>query len=51
VIEHNQIEHAPVGVELDANVEGAVVGENRFTDVNEPLRLHAPARVLVLDPR
>ena len=51
VIEHNQIEHAPVGIELDANVEGAVVVGNRFADVKEPLRLHAPERVLVLDPR
>ncbi len=49
VIDHNQIEHTPVGIELDANVEGAVVAHNTFADVKEPLRLHDPERVLVLD--
>ena len=49
VIDHNQLEHAPVGIELDPNVEGAVVTGNRFNDVKEPLRLYAPERVLVRD--
>lgn len=49
VIDHNQIDHTPIGIELDANVEGVVVAHNTFTDVREPLRIHDPKRVLVLD--
>ena len=37
-----------VRYELDANVEGAVVAANSFTDVGEPLRLRAPNKVAVL---
>jgi hypothetical protein len=48
VVDANHIAHTPVGIELDANVEGAVVAGNVFTDVEEPLRLHAPGKVLVL---
>ncbi len=48
VIDHNTIDHTPVGIELDANVEGAVIANNVFTDVKEPLKLHNPQRVLVL---
>ena len=48
VIDRNQIAHTPVGIELDANVEGAVVAANSFTDVGEPLRLRAPNKVAVL---
>jgi hypothetical protein len=49
VIDHNQIAHTPVGTELDANVRGALIAYNVFNDVKEPLRLHAPEQVLVLD--
>jgi hypothetical protein len=48
VVDGNQIAHTPVGIELDANVEGVVVAGNTFDDVREPLRLQAPARVAVL---
>ena len=48
VVDGNQIAHTPVGIELDANVEGAVVAGNRFEHVREPLHLEAPARVAVL---
>jgi hypothetical protein len=48
VIDHNQIDHTPVGIELDANVAGVVIAHNTFTDVRERLRLHDPARVQVL---
>jgi len=48
VVDRNQIAHTPVGIELDASVEGAVVAGNAFSDVEEPLRLHAPEKVVVL---
>jgi hypothetical protein len=48
VVDGNQITHTPVGIELDANVDGAVVAGNTFDDVREPLRLQAPARVTEL---
>jgi hypothetical protein len=49
VLDHNQIEHTPIGIELDANVAGTAIAHNMFTDVRERLRLHDPGRVLVLD--
>ena len=49
VIDHNQIDHTPVGIELDANIAGAVVAHNVSTDVREPSRLHEPELVQVLD--
>ena len=49
VIDRNVIEQSPVGIELDANVAGAVVARNTWNEVGQPLRLHAPERVLVLD--
>lgn len=48
VMDRNSIDHTPVGIELDANVAGAVVAGNQFSDVAEPLRLHAPEKVLVI---
>jgi len=48
VVDHNQIDHTPVGIELDANVAGAVIANNVFKDVKEPLKLHDPRQVLVL---
>jgi len=48
VIDHNTIDHTPVGIELDANTEGAVIANNVFTDVKEPLKLYNPQRVFVL---
>ncbi len=45
VVDQNTIAYSPVGIELDANVMGAVLAANTFTEVNEPLRLHAPERV------
>jgi hypothetical protein len=48
VVDGNQITHTPVGIELDANVHGAIVAGNTFVDVREPLRLGAPERVTVL---
>ena len=48
VVDGNQITHTAVGIELDANVEGAVVAGNTFGDVGESLRLGAPERVRVL---
>lgn len=50
IVDRNQIAHSPVGIELDANVEGAVVAGNTFTAVEEPLRLRAPDKVLVIKP-
>ena len=48
VVDGNRIAHSPVGIELDANVEGAVVAGNAFTQVEEPLRLAAPSKVHVI---
>jgi hypothetical protein len=48
VIDHNSIDHTPIGIELDANVEGAVVAHNTFEDTAEPLWLHDASRVQVL---
>ncbi len=45
IVDRNQFDHSPVGIELDANVEGAVVSANTFVDVEQPLRLHAPDKV------
>lgn len=49
VIDHNLIDHSPIGIELDANVEGAVVASNKFEVVKKSLLLHEPRRVLVID--
>ena len=49
IVDRNRIAHSPVGIELDANVEGAVVAGNAFIDVEEPFRLHAPEKVTVLN--
>ena len=49
VVDGNRIAHSPVGVELDANVEGAVVAGNAFTQVEEPLRLAAPGKVHLIE--
>jgi hypothetical protein len=48
VVDQNRVAHTPVGIELDANVDGAVVNGNAFEDVREPMRLYAPERVTVL---
>ncbi len=48
VVDRNRIAHSPVGIELDANVDGAVVSGNTFNEVGEPMRLHEPERVTVL---
>lgn len=48
VIDRNAIDHTPVGIELDANVAGAVVTHNTLLDVAEPLRLHAPDKVSII---
>ena len=48
VVDQNRIAHTPVGIELDGNVEGAVLSGNAFTGVGEALRLHAPEKVTVL---
>jgi hypothetical protein len=48
VVDGNRIADSPVGIELDANVEGAVVAGNAFTQVEEPLRLAAPTKVHVI---
>jgi hypothetical protein len=49
VIDGNRIEHSPVAIELDANVAGAVLANNSWSEVERPLRLGAPERVLVLE--
>jgi hypothetical protein len=49
VVDRNRVERSPVGVELDANVAGALLAGNAFVDVARPLRLAAPGRCLVLD--
>lgn len=49
VIDRNRIEDSPVGIELDANVAGAVLANNSWSDVARPLRLLAPEHVLVLE--
>ncbi len=49
IIDRNVIDHSRVGVELDANVAGALLHDNRFTDVAAPLRIADPARALVLE--
>jgi hypothetical protein len=51
VVDQNQIAHTPVGIELDADVEGAVVAGNTFDGVKEPLRLRDARNVVVLDAR
>jgi hypothetical protein len=48
VIDGNEIAHTPVGIELDANVEGAVLARNTFADVEERTRLLAPDKAAVL---
>ncbi len=48
VVDRNQIAHTPVGIELDANLQGAVLAGNSFLDVAEPYRLSAPENVLML---
>jgi len=48
VVDRNRIAHTPVGIELDANVEGAVLSGNTFVDVGEALRLHAPGKVTMV---
>jgi hypothetical protein len=49
VVDRNRIENSAVGIELDANVAGAVVANNSWTQVERPLRLLAPEQVLVLE--
>lgn len=49
VVDGNHITRSPVGIELDANVEGAVVTGNVFTEVEETMRLAAPGKVQVLE--
>ena len=51
IVDHNAIDHASVGIELDANVAGAVINDNRFTGVTEPLRLADPTRVRVIQSK
>jgi hypothetical protein len=48
VIEHNEIDDSPIGIELDPNVGGAVIAGNKFNGVEEPLRLGAPENVVVI---
>jgi hypothetical protein len=48
VIDRNAFDHTPIAIELDANVEGALIGTNSFTDVELPLRLEAPQKVTIL---
>jgi hypothetical protein len=48
VVLPNQIAHTPVGIELDADVEGAVITQHTSEDVKESLRLHDPEQALVL---
>jgi hypothetical protein len=51
VIDHNIIDHASVGVDLDTNVAGALIYGNRFTEVTRAMRLADPARALVLEDK
>jgi hypothetical protein len=48
IIDANVIEHSRVGLELDANMAGVLLHENRFKEVPDPMRLAQPAEVLVL---
>jgi hypothetical protein len=48
VIDRNENTHSDVGIELDASVADALIYDNTFQDVREPLHLANPRRVLVL---
>lgn len=48
VVDRNQITHTPVGIDLDADVEGGVVAGNTFDKVAGPIRLEAPDNVTIL---
>jgi hypothetical protein len=47
IIDHNTIDHSPVGVELDANVSGILITNNHFTATGTPLKLADSSRCLL----
>jgi hypothetical protein len=48
IVQSNIVDHGRVGVQLDANVAGALLNNNRFTDVVQPIVLPDPTAALVL---
>jgi len=54
VIDHNEISHTPIGVEIDANTAGVVVYKNTFKGAERPVVVHgkgAQERVKVVEQR
>lgn len=49
VIDANDIEHSPVGIQIGSGAVGVVVAQNRFSDVKTPLIATDPDQVLSLD--
>jgi hypothetical protein len=48
IIDRNIIDHTEIGVEVDANIVGALIKNNSFTEVVQPLSLADPQAALVL---
>lgn len=48
VIEHNKISKAPIGIEIDANVNRALLSGNEFTEVPNPTKLWDATKVQVI---
>jgi hypothetical protein len=48
VVDRNENTHSDVGIELDASVADALIYNNTFHDVREPVRLADPRRALVV---
>jgi nitrous oxidase accessory protein NosD len=48
VIDRNENAHLDVGIELDASVADALIYDNTFRGVREPVRLANPRQALVV---
>jgi hypothetical protein len=48
IINRNTIDHSTTGIDVDANALGVLIAGNSFAHVNQPTRLLAPERCLVL---
>ncbi len=49
VIDGNTVDHSPVGIQIDPNVQGVVVAGNRFVDVAQPYAFTDPDKVLLVE--
>jgi hypothetical protein len=48
IINRNSIDHDTFAIDVDANATAVLIAANKFTHVNQPMRLLAPQRCLVL---